>query len=78
MSKKNAFVPAWMFEQVIMSELAEARAKAGYCPKCQGASLRHKHTGAGLSFHHCGACGAIAVLGAPPTRTDGATGDSHE
>jgi hypothetical protein len=58
------FFTAAMLKNAVMSELAEARAKRGYCPKCQAQSLRHCYSGSGMVYRQCAECGAVAVLGA--------------
>ncbi len=60
----GAFFTAEMLKNATMSELAEARAKRGYCPKCQAQSLRHCYSGGGMVFRQCADCGTVAVLGA--------------
>lgn len=47
-----------------MTELAELRAKRGFCPKCQAQKLRHISTGGGMVFRQCAECGTVAVLSA--------------
>lgn len=60
----KAFFLAETLQKATMSELTGARAKRGFCPKCQAQSLRHFYSGAGLVFRKCAECGAVAVLGA--------------
>jgi hypothetical protein len=60
----GAFFSAAMLKNATMSELAEARARRGYCPKCQAQSLRHCYSGGGMVFRQCAECGTVAVLGA--------------
>ena len=57
------FTPA-MLKNAIMTELAEARARRGFCPKCQAQSLRHCYSGGDMVFRQCAECGTVAVLGA--------------
>ena len=56
------FFTAAMLKNAVMSELAEARAKRGYCPKCQAQSLRHCYSGGGMVYRQCAECGTVAVL----------------
>lgn len=60
----GAFFTAADIKSAMMSELAEARAKVGFCPKCQGRRLRRLSSGEGMVFRECAACGVIVVLGA--------------
>ena len=59
----GAFLTAAMMKNATMSELAEARARSGYCPKCQAQSLQHCYSD-GIVFCQCDECGTVAVLGA--------------
>jgi hypothetical protein len=56
------FFTATMLKSAVMSELAEARARRGYCPKCQAQSLRHCYSGGGMVYRQCAECGTVAVL----------------
>lgn len=58
----GALFTAEMLKATTMSELAEARARRGYCPKCQAQSLRHVSRGGGLIFRQCAECGTVAVV----------------
>jgi hypothetical protein len=60
----GAFFTAEMLKNATMSDLAEARARRGYCPKCQAQSLRHCYRLGGMVFRQCAECGTVAVLGA--------------
>ena len=60
----GAFFTASMLKNATMTELAAARAKRGFCPKCQAQSLRHRYSGGGMVFRQCAECGTVAVLGA--------------
>ena len=60
----GALFTAEMLKNATMTELAEARAKRGFCPKCQAQSLRHFYTSGGMVFRQCAECGTVAVLGA--------------
>lgn len=51
-----------MLKGAILSELAEARAKAGICPKCQERRLRYLTSGGGVSFRQCADCSTVVVL----------------
>ena len=62
MERLGGLFTAAMLKQATMTELAEARAKQGYCPECQGPRLRYINRGAGMVFKQCADCGAIAVL----------------
>jgi len=53
---------AEMLKAAAMSELAEARARRGFCPKCQSQSLRHCFRTDGLVFRRCAECGTVAVM----------------
>jgi len=63
-NRPGAYFSAAMLKNAAMTELAEARARRGYCPKCQAQSLRHCYSGGGMVFRHCAECGTVAVLGA--------------
>jgi Zn ribbon nucleic-acid-binding protein len=53
-----------MLKSATMTELAEARARRGFCPNCQAQSLRHIGSDGGIVFRKCAECGTVAVLGA--------------
>ena len=59
----GAFFTAEMLKNATMTELAEARARRGFCPKCQAQSLRHFYSDGGMTFRKCAECGCVAVLG---------------
>ena len=61
---KSDFFTTEMMKVATMSELAEARAKRGFCPKCQAQSLRHFYSTNGMVARQCVECGTVAVLGA--------------
>jgi hypothetical protein len=60
----GAVFTAAMLKNATMTELAEARARRGYCPNCQAQSLRHIGSDGGMVFRKCAECGTVAVLGA--------------
>ena len=60
----GAFFTSEMLKNSTMTELAEARARRGFCPKCQAQSLRHFYGVGDMTFRQCADCGAVAVLGA--------------
>ena len=60
----GAFFTVAYIEAATMTELAEARAKRGFCPKCHAKRMRNISICAGLVFRKCADCGAVAVLGA--------------
>ena len=60
----GAFFTAEMMKNATMTELAEARARRGYCPKCQAQALRHFFSDGSMVFRKCAECGTVAVLGA--------------
>ena len=49
-------------EAATMTELAELRAKRGFCPKCQAKMLRYISRGSGMIFRQCTVCGTVVVL----------------
>lgn len=49
-------------DTLVMTELAELRAKAGFCPKCQNKSLSSGIISNGMRFCKCRECESIAVL----------------
>jgi len=53
-----------MIKAAVMTELAEARAKAAICPQCQVKRLRQVGGGAGLAFWQCGHCNAVVCFSA--------------
>jgi hypothetical protein len=59
----DAFFTSEMLKNATMTELAEARARRGFCPKCQAQSLRHFYSDGGMTFRKCAECGCVAVLG---------------
>lgn len=59
----GALFTSEMLKNATMTELAEARAKRGYCPKCEAQSLRHFYSDGGMTFRKCAECGCVAVLG---------------
>jgi len=59
----GAFFTSEMLKNATMTELAEARARRGFCPKCQAQSLRHFYSDGGMTFRKCAECGCVAVLG---------------
>lgn len=59
------YVTADMFRNATLTAEAEALARRGGCPSCKRQSLKLKHEGAGMLFHHCEGCGCIVVLNAP-------------
>ena len=60
----SAYFSKAMLRNATMTDLAEARARRGYCPKCQAQQLRHFYSGSGMVFRQCAACRTVAVLGA--------------
>ena len=60
----GAFFTVAQMRAVTMTELAELRAKRGFCPKCQAQKLRHISSGGGMVFRQCRECNTVAVLGA--------------
>lgn len=65
------YVTADMFRDATLTAEAEALAKRGVCPTCKRQSLKLKHEGAGMLFHHCEVCGCIVVLNAPNVGNEG-------
>lgn len=63
-TEPTGFFSAAMLKNAILTELAEARAKVGICPKCQAKRLRHISSGCGMAFRQCADCGAVVVLAA--------------
>ena len=61
----EGYVTADMFRNATLTAEAEALARRGVCPSCKRQSLKLKHEGAGMLFHHCEGCGCIVVLNAP-------------
>jgi hypothetical protein len=55
---------AAMLKHATMTELAEARAKRGFCPRCQAQKLRHISSGGGVVFRQCAECETVVVLDA--------------
>lgn len=60
----GGFFTSAILKDSVMSELDEARARRGYCPKCQSQSLRHVSSGGGMVFRQCADCNTVAVLAA--------------
>lgn len=59
-----------MFRNAVLTAEADALARRGVCPACKRQSLKMKHEGAGLLFHHCDGCGCIVVLNPRPAGTE--------
>lgn len=57
----GAFFTSALRQAATMSELAEMRAKRGFCPKCQAQKLRHVSSGGGVIFRQCADCSTIVV-----------------
>lgn len=64
------YVTEDMFRNATLTAEAEALAKRGVCHTCKQQSLKLKHEGAGMLFHHCAGCGCIVVLNAPNVRAE--------
>lgn len=61
----GAVFAAKEINKATMTELQEARAKAGFCPLCQAKALKRVHTEHDMEFQHCEECGSVVVLHAP-------------
>jgi hypothetical protein len=62
MSDHEPFFTAATLKNATMTELAEARAKVGFCPKCQQKRLQFIGRGCGMVFRGCAECCVTVVL----------------
>lgn len=59
---KSTYFNSHFTHNSVLTAEAEDLARLGWCPSCEGHSLKLKHTGAGLLFHYCSECTCIVVL----------------